>query len=138
VFFRGIIEASPVPFYISLCYRHCGRIHSHSDVTLRNTLKWELTFFYDAAQSTNVPPGRYCDIIQNDEDSGGAIEMTICVRAVGGGRAALVLCERSQHSARFYPTGAAHRTEPCSHWRRKRRGEEGRGVVLWKSEKLPP
>lgn len=41
-----------------------------------------------------------------------------------------VVCARSQHSARFYPTGVAQRMEPCSHWRRRRQRERKGGVAL--------
>lgn len=63
----------------------------------------------------NVP--ECSDSIQND---------AAVARCESG--AAVVLCA-AKHAARFYPTGAAQTTEPCSHWRRRRVG--GRKEEVW-------
>lgn len=52
-------------------------------------------------------------------------------RSVGALRVRGCGCDaRRQRPAGFYPTGAARRTEPCSHWRGRRRGRGGRGCGL--------
>lgn len=124
-----LIESSSAPLYISLCFRTADR-HRHSWDT-------EMTAYLSMTQlRIKTSPSRCSDIIQNAEDSGdmkcGVCPGCVCRRRQGC--CCVVMCVCCQHSARFYPTGAAHRTEPCSHWRR-RRGEEGGGVVLWKGEK---